>query len=21
GFANRFSKPKGPRNPPPTWNI
>ncbi|XP_012789888.1 tyrosine-protein phosphatase non-receptor type 22 isoform X2 [Sorex araneus] len=21
GFANRFSKPKGPRSPPPTWNI
>nr|XP_036861267.1 tyrosine-protein phosphatase non-receptor type 22 isoform X1 [Manis javanica] len=21
GFANHFSKPKGPRNPPPTWNI
>ncbi|XP_040482816.1 tyrosine-protein phosphatase non-receptor type 22 isoform X3 [Ursus maritimus] len=21
GFANRFSKPKGPRKPPPTWNI
>uniref|UniRef100_A0A8C0CZA7 protein-tyrosine-phosphatase n=1 Tax=Balaenoptera musculus TaxID=9771 RepID=A0A8C0CZA7_BALMU len=21
GFANRFSKPKGPRNPPSTWNI
>ncbi|XP_045672649.1 tyrosine-protein phosphatase non-receptor type 22 [Phyllostomus hastatus] len=21
GFANRFSKPKGPRNPPPSWNI
>ncbi|XP_055675851.1 tyrosine-protein phosphatase non-receptor type 22 isoform X1 [Falco peregrinus] len=21
GFANRFSKPKGPRNPPPGWNI
>ncbi|XP_020857770.1 tyrosine-protein phosphatase non-receptor type 22 isoform X3 [Phascolarctos cinereus] len=21
GFANRFSKPKGPRNPPPTWNL
>ncbi|KAM6217130.1 LOW QUALITY PROTEIN: tyrosine-protein phosphatase non-receptor type 22 [Rhynchocyon petersi] len=21
GFANRFSKPKGPRNPPATWNI
>ncbi|XP_029419866.1 tyrosine-protein phosphatase non-receptor type 22 isoform X3 [Nannospalax galili] len=21
GFGNRFSKPKGPRNPPPTWNI
>ncbi|XP_062962280.1 tyrosine-protein phosphatase non-receptor type 22 isoform X1 [Cynocephalus volans] len=21
GFANRFSKPKGPRNPPPTWNV
>nr|XP_009670441.1 PREDICTED: tyrosine-protein phosphatase non-receptor type 22 [Struthio camelus australis] len=21
GFANRFSKPKGPRNPPTTWNI
>ncbi|KAM6237263.1 tyrosine-protein phosphatase non-receptor type 22 [Porphyrio hochstetteri] len=21
GFANRFSKPKGPRTPPPTWNI
>ncbi|XP_015675423.1 tyrosine-protein phosphatase non-receptor type 22 [Protobothrops mucrosquamatus] len=21
GFANRFSKPKGPRNPPPNWNI
>ncbi|XP_050767289.1 tyrosine-protein phosphatase non-receptor type 22 [Gymnogyps californianus] len=21
GFANRFSKPKGPRNPPPAWNI
>ncbi|XP_010629552.1 tyrosine-protein phosphatase non-receptor type 22 isoform X2 [Fukomys damarensis] len=20
-FANRFSKPKGPRNPPPSWNI
>ncbi|XP_008056563.1 tyrosine-protein phosphatase non-receptor type 22 isoform X2 [Carlito syrichta] len=21
GFANRFPKPKGPRNPPPTWKI
>ncbi|XP_070795949.1 tyrosine-protein phosphatase non-receptor type 22 [Pituophis catenifer annectens] len=21
GFANRFSKPKGPRNPPSNWNI
>nr|XP_006118848.1 tyrosine-protein phosphatase non-receptor type 22 [Pelodiscus sinensis] len=21
GFTNRFLKPKGPRNPPPTWNI
>ncbi|XP_040854236.1 tyrosine-protein phosphatase non-receptor type 22 isoform X2 [Ochotona curzoniae] len=21
GFAKRFSKPKGPRNPPSTWNI
>ncbi|XP_067414867.1 tyrosine-protein phosphatase non-receptor type 22 isoform X2 [Emydura macquarii macquarii] len=21
GFTNRFSKPKGPRNPPSTWNI
>ncbi|KAM9369402.1 tyrosine-protein phosphatase non-receptor type 22 [Phaethornis superciliosus] len=21
GFANRFSKPKGPRNLPPAWNI
>ncbi|XP_075030353.1 tyrosine-protein phosphatase non-receptor type 22 [Calonectris borealis] len=21
GFTNRFSKPKGPRNPPPAWNI
>nr|XP_019585935.1 PREDICTED: tyrosine-protein phosphatase non-receptor type 22 isoform X4 [Rhinolophus sinicus] len=21
GFANRFSKPKGPRNPPPTWDL
>ncbi|KAG8517647.1 Tyrosine-protein phosphatase non-receptor type 22, partial [Galemys pyrenaicus] len=21
GFANRFSKPKGPRKPPTTWNI
>ncbi|XP_014635485.1 PREDICTED: tyrosine-protein phosphatase non-receptor type 22 isoform X2 [Ceratotherium simum simum] len=21
GFANRFSKPKGPRDPPSTWNI
>ncbi|KAM5256152.1 tyrosine-protein phosphatase non-receptor type 22 isoform 2-T2 [Ctenodactylus gundi] len=21
GFGNRFSKPKGPRNPPPSWNI
>uniref|UniRef100_A0A8C0PKP8 protein-tyrosine-phosphatase n=2 Tax=Canis lupus familiaris TaxID=9615 RepID=A0A8C0PKP8_CANLF len=21
GFANRFSKPKGPRKPPSTWNI
>ncbi|XP_011365255.1 tyrosine-protein phosphatase non-receptor type 22 [Pteropus vampyrus] len=21
GFANRFSKPKGPRKPPATWNI
>ncbi|KAL8179167.1 UNVERIFIED_CONTAM: hypothetical protein K2H54_061132 [Gekko kuhli] len=21
GFANRFSKPKGPRDPPPNWNI
>ncbi|OPJ89054.1 tyrosine-protein phosphatase non-receptor type 22 isoform C [Patagioenas fasciata monilis] len=21
GFASRFSKPKGPRNPPPAWNI
>ncbi|XP_073175742.1 tyrosine-protein phosphatase non-receptor type 22 isoform X4 [Lepidochelys kempii] len=21
GFTNRFSKPKGPRNPPPSWNI
>ncbi|XP_052035548.1 tyrosine-protein phosphatase non-receptor type 22 isoform X2 [Apodemus sylvaticus] len=21
GFGNRFSKPKGPRNPPSTWNI
>ncbi|XP_002715464.2 tyrosine-protein phosphatase non-receptor type 22 isoform X1 [Oryctolagus cuniculus] len=21
GFAKRFSKPKGPRNPPPTWKI
>ncbi|KYO36199.1 tyrosine-protein phosphatase non-receptor type 22 isoform A [Alligator mississippiensis] len=21
GFAKRFSKPKGPRNPPPSWNI
>ncbi|XP_031988783.1 tyrosine-protein phosphatase non-receptor type 22 [Corvus moneduloides] len=21
GFANRFSKPKGPRNPPPAWKI
>ncbi|XP_047381824.1 tyrosine-protein phosphatase non-receptor type 22 [Sciurus carolinensis] len=21
GFANRFSKPKGPRNPPSTWNL
>ncbi|XP_004641749.1 tyrosine-protein phosphatase non-receptor type 22 [Octodon degus] len=21
GFANRFSKPKGPRNPPSSWNI
>ncbi|KAM6040817.1 tyrosine-protein phosphatase non-receptor type 22 isoform 1-T1 [Theristicus caerulescens] len=21
GFANRFSKPKGPRKPPPAWNI
>uniref|UniRef100_A0A8B9WKC1 protein-tyrosine-phosphatase n=1 Tax=Bos mutus grunniens TaxID=30521 RepID=A0A8B9WKC1_BOSMU len=21
GFANRFSKPKGPRNPPSTWKI
>ncbi|KFQ36420.1 Tyrosine-protein phosphatase non-receptor type 22 [Mesitornis unicolor] len=21
GFANRFSKPKGARNPPPAWNI
>ncbi|XP_036308754.1 tyrosine-protein phosphatase non-receptor type 22 isoform X1 [Pipistrellus kuhlii] len=21
GFANRFSKPKGPRNPPSSWNV
>ncbi|XP_052586235.1 tyrosine-protein phosphatase non-receptor type 22 [Peromyscus californicus insignis] len=21
GFGNRFSKPKGPRNPPSTWNL
>ncbi|XP_066481346.1 tyrosine-protein phosphatase non-receptor type 22 [Tiliqua scincoides] len=21
GFASRFSKPRGPRDPPPTWNI
>ncbi|XP_061487949.1 tyrosine-protein phosphatase non-receptor type 22 isoform X2 [Rhineura floridana] len=21
GFANRFSNPKGPRDPPPSWNI
>ncbi|XP_019585932.2 tyrosine-protein phosphatase non-receptor type 22 [Rhinolophus sinicus] len=21
GFGNRFSKPKGPRNPPPTWDL
>lgn len=21
GFGNRFAKPKGPRNPPPTWKI
>ncbi|KAF7253801.1 Tyrosine-protein phosphatase non-receptor type 22 [Varanus komodoensis] len=21
GFANQFSKPKGPRDPPPNWNI
>ncbi|KFV07710.1 Tyrosine-protein phosphatase non-receptor type 22 [Tauraco erythrolophus] len=21
GFGNRFSKPKGPRNPPPAWNV
>nr|XP_044994731.1 tyrosine-protein phosphatase non-receptor type 22 [Jaculus jaculus] len=21
GFGNRFLKPKGPRNPPPNWNI
>nr|XP_034978827.1 tyrosine-protein phosphatase non-receptor type 22 isoform X1 [Zootoca vivipara] len=21
GFANRFSKPKGPRDPPPSWNL
>uniref|UniRef100_A0A4X1T2U7 protein-tyrosine-phosphatase n=1 Tax=Sus scrofa TaxID=9823 RepID=A0A4X1T2U7_PIG len=21
GFANRFSKPKGPRKPPSTWNL
>ncbi|KAM8795943.1 tyrosine-protein phosphatase non-receptor type 22 [Eudromia elegans] len=21
GFATRFSKPKGPRNPPTTWNL
>ncbi|XP_074044575.1 tyrosine-protein phosphatase non-receptor type 22 isoform X2 [Macrotis lagotis] len=21
GFANRFSKPKGPRNPPRSWNV
>ncbi|XP_038235992.1 tyrosine-protein phosphatase non-receptor type 22 isoform X3 [Dermochelys coriacea] len=21
GFTSRFSKPKGPRNPPPSWNI
>ncbi|XP_037354505.1 tyrosine-protein phosphatase non-receptor type 22 [Talpa occidentalis] len=21
GFANRFSKPKGPRKPPATWNV
>lgn len=21
GFANRFSKPKGPRNPPSNWNV
>ncbi|KAM4872025.1 tyrosine-protein phosphatase non-receptor type 22 [Thomomys bottae] len=21
GFGNRFSKPKGPRNPPSTWNV
>ncbi|XP_018425305.1 PREDICTED: tyrosine-protein phosphatase non-receptor type 22 [Nanorana parkeri] len=21
GFGNRFAKPKGPRNPPPTWNM
>ncbi|XP_019402350.1 PREDICTED: tyrosine-protein phosphatase non-receptor type 22 [Crocodylus porosus] len=21
GFAKRFSKPKGPRNPPPSWNV
>ncbi|XP_015740698.1 tyrosine-protein phosphatase non-receptor type 22 [Coturnix japonica] len=21
GFASRFIKPKGPRNPPPAWNI
>ncbi|XP_053102713.1 tyrosine-protein phosphatase non-receptor type 22 isoform X2 [Hemicordylus capensis] len=21
GFANRFSKPKGPRDPPPNWDI
>ncbi|XP_048219530.1 tyrosine-protein phosphatase non-receptor type 22 isoform X2 [Perognathus longimembris pacificus] len=21
GFGNRFSKPKGPRKPPPNWNV
>ncbi|XP_025023305.1 tyrosine-protein phosphatase non-receptor type 22 isoform X1 [Python bivittatus] len=21
GFANRFSRPRGPRNPPPNWNV
>uniref|UniRef100_A0A8C5LZP4 protein-tyrosine-phosphatase n=1 Tax=Leptobrachium leishanense TaxID=445787 RepID=A0A8C5LZP4_9ANUR len=21
GFGRRFAKPKGPRNPPPTWNL